>query len=100
MDEASADSQQPSLVILNGRDGTYGRRHRVAVSADEIALVVDSFAIDASGQDVHAEQLVSARVPPSPFAEHGLLACAEYGGAVRHAAPSGWQGFTRVRARV
>ena len=101
MDKASAGRQQPSLVILDGRDGAHGPGHRVAVDADEIALVVDPFAVDASSQDVHPEQLVSARVPSSSFAEHALLACAEYGGAVRHAAPSGQQGCTteaRVRA--
>jgi hypothetical protein len=37
-----------------------------------VAVLVDPFAVDVARQDVDAEHLVAACVPPSALTEHGL----------------------------
>src|SRR5689334_17733109 len=85
MDEAAARRKQPSLIVCNGRDRTDCPWHAIGADRREHAIGADAIAVDVTGQNVDAQQLVSTRVPPGAFAEVLLLARA--GDGVRtHAA--------------
>src|SRR5262245_4465177 len=74
MDEAATGCKQPSFIVCNGRDRANGTGYVIRADRRERAIVADRIAVDATGQNVHAQQFVSTRVPPGAFAEVLLLA--------------------------
>ena len=84
MNETPACGEQPTLVVVNGRNRPYCAGDRVLANVDQPSAVVQGVAIDAPGEDVDMEQLGATSIPSSAFTQYVLMRRACDRGAGRH----------------